>query len=423
MPATSIPHIRPKRAAKAILRKIMLYSHDTYGLGHIRRCLAIARCLRHIPANILIITGSIVTGRFNVPDRIDFVRIPGMIKKTNEDYFPVSMKLESSEVLEIRKKIILAAATGFQPEFFIVDKAPLGMKREVLDTLLWLRDHLPSCNTVLGLRDIMDDSGSTIEDWTEKDIYGAMRDLYDEIWVYGCREFYDSVKEYRIPEDVALKTHFTGYIHRKVPSADKISEARNSLGIEKDEKVVLVTTGGGGDGYHAVDSFISAFSPRLGGVPAKIRAIVVAGPFMASRDYQVISQKCSILGFKCQRFNRNMERLIGVADAVVSMGGYNTVCEIMSQRKPLLMLPRTIPREEQLIRARVLSQRGYCDYLDQRTLTAPVLRERVLKLLENREQYSDKLSSFPLTGLDHILRRIQARDETSQWETLAAASE
>jgi predicted glycosyltransferase len=125
----------------------------------------------------------------------------------------------------------------------------------------------------------------------------------------------------------------------------------------------------------------------------------------------------------CQRFNRNMERLIGVADAVVSMGGYNTVCEIMSQRKPLLMLPRTIPREEQLIRARVLSQRGYCDYLDQRTLTAPVLRERVLRLLENREQYSDKLSSFPLTGLDHILRRIQARDETSQWETLAAASE
>ena len=92
------------------------------------------------------------------------------------------------------------------------------MKREVLDTLLWLRDHLPSCNTVLGLRDIMDDSGSTIEDWTEKDIYGAMRDLYDEIWVYGCREFYDPVKEYRIPEDVALKTHFTGYIHRTVPS-------------------------------------------------------------------------------------------------------------------------------------------------------------------------------------------------------------
>ncbi len=421
--ASTVSHIRPKRARKVVPLKVMLYSHDTYGLGHIRRCLAIARSLRHCPANILILTGSILTGRFKVPDRIDFVRVPGMIKKTNEEYLPLSMKLESSEVLEIRKKIILAAAVGFRPDFFIVDKAPLGMKREVLDTLLWLRDQLPSCNTVLGLRDIMDDSESTIEDWTEKGIYEAMRDLYDEIWVYGCREFYDPVQEYRMPADIALKTHFTGYLHRKIPTRENIAAVRTSLGIESDETVVLVTTGGGGDGYPAIDSFLSAFTPELGGVPRKLKAIVVTGPFVPSQDYQIISRKCSALGFECLKFNRNMERLIGAADAVVSMGGYNTVCEIISQRKPLLVLPRTVPREEQLIRARVLSEKGYCDYLDQRTLTPAGLRDRIVRLLENREYYADKLSSFPLTGLDHIRGRIQARDKNTRWDILAAASE
>lgn len=35
-----------------------MYSYDTFGLGHIRRTLAIARSLRKSPANILILTGS-----------------------------------------------------------------------------------------------------------------------------------------------------------------------------------------------------------------------------------------------------------------------------------------------------------------------------------------------------------------------------
>lgn len=110
--------------------KILIYSHDTYGLGHIRRCLAIARSLRNCPANVLILTGSILAGRFKIPSRIDFVRIPGMIKVTNEEYMPLSMKLDAAEVLEIRKRIILATAMAFQPDFFIVDKAPLGLKRK-----------------------------------------------------------------------------------------------------------------------------------------------------------------------------------------------------------------------------------------------------------------------------------------------------
>ncbi|MHC1726400.1 MAG: glycosyltransferase family protein [Syntrophobacteraceae bacterium] len=401
----------------------MIYSHDSYGLGHIRRCLAIAGSLRHCPANVLIITGSVLAGRFKVPDRIDFVRVPGMIKKTNEEYLPLSMKLDAGEVLNIRRRIILATAAGFLPDFFIVDKAPLGMKREVLDTLLWLRSQLPSCRTVLGLRDIMDGAESTIDDWTEKGVYNAMQDLYDEIWVYGCRDFYDSVKEYRIPGDIALKTYFTGYIHRKVPSREKISAARDSLGLKGGKKTILVTTGGGGDGYPAIDAFLCAFDRQQGGVPSGIGAVVVTGPFIASHEYQTISRKCSELGFTCLRFSRNMERLIGTADAVVSMGGYNTVCEIISQQKPLLILPRTFPREEQLIRARVLSEKGYCEYLNQGELTPAALRERILNLLGNSQLYSEKMSTFPLTGLDLIKERIKAGKKNSRWEKMAAILE
>ena len=387
--------------------KILMYSHDTYGLGHIRRCLAMALSLRKSPANILIITGSLLAGRFKSPMRIDFVRIPGMIKVTNEQYLPLSMKLEATEVLEIRKKIILATAMAFQPDFFIVDKAPLGLKRDVVDTLHWLKSDCPACTSILGLRDIMDGAASTVEDWRDKGIYDAMDELYREIWVYGCRNFYDPVREYAIPPHIASKVYFTGYIPRKIPSPEDVTATRRDLGIRSDEKLVLVTTGGGGDGYPLINLFLSAFERHQGGTPRGVRVVVVTGPFMPSSSSQEVIKKAESLGFITLKFHRYMESLIGAAQVVVSMGGYNTLCEIASQKKPSLIVPRVVPREEQLIRAQVLCARGFCDYLKPSELVPEVLRARLLNLLENGTAYGERMRTFPFTGLDFMRERIQ----------------
>lgn len=392
--------------ASADYLKILIYSHDTYGLGHIRRCLAIARSVRKSPANVLILTGSLLAGRFKSPSRIDFVRIPGMIKVTNEQYLPLSMKLEATELLEIRRKIILATTQAFQPDFFIVDKAPLGLKKEIVETLRWLRNDFQGCRTILGLRDIMDSAESTIEEWNEKGIYDAMKQLYDEIWVYGCRDFYDPIVEYAIPEDVASKIHFTGYIRRKVPSAEDIQAARKALGIGAHERLILLTTGGGGDGHPVVNAFLSAFDQAMGKLPENTRVVIVTGPFISNRDYQEVVRRSKALGFITLKFHRFMEALIGAAQVIVSMGGYNTLCEIASQRRPFLIVPRTVPREEQLIRAQVLCGRGFCDFLHPQEVTPERLFARVLDLLHNGSAFREKMAHFPFTGLEVIQKRI-----------------
>jgi predicted glycosyltransferase len=384
-----------------------MYSHDTYGLGHIRRCLAIALSLRKSPADILILTGSVLAGRFKIPRRIDFVRIPGMIKVTNEQYLPLSLKLDAGEVLEIRKKIILATTMAFKPDFFIVDKAPLGLKREVVDTLHWIKDELPRCASILGLRDIMDSSQATIEEWREKGIYDAMAEFYREIWVYGCQEFYDPIREYEIPPNVATKIFFTGYIRRRVPSPEEVLAARESLRLAEHDKLVLVTIGGGGDGHPVVNTFLSAFDPGLGGVPKGMRVAIVTGPFISNRDYQDVLRRSEAMGFTTLKFHRFMEGLIGAAQVVVSMGGYNTVCEIASQGKPFLIVPRTVPREEQLIRAQVLCSTGFCDYLHPSDVTPETMRAHILALLANGSAQQCKMASFPFSALDVIRQRIQ----------------
>jgi len=207
---------------------ILMYSHDTYGLGHIRRSMAIASHLLGPRVNILILTGSPIAGRFPFPEQIDYVRIPGMIKRTNEEYLPLSIKINARHALDIRKNIITATVKTFQPQLFIVDKEPLGLKREVLPALQWLRRNRPGTRTILGLRDIMDDAQTTRQEWRDKGVYQILEELYSEIWVYGNRELYDPIREYGISDAVSSKMHFTGYIPRKVPSGGRPERAQGA---------------------------------------------------------------------------------------------------------------------------------------------------------------------------------------------------
>ena len=50
-------------------------------------------------------------------------------------------------------------------------------------------------------------------------------------------------------------------------------------------------------------------------------------------------------------FDAHVELLMEKAVGVVAMAGYNTFCEILSLDKRAILVPRTKPREEQLLRA------------------------------------------------------------------------
>lgn len=381
---------------------ILMYSHDTYGLGHIRRTMAIASHLRNQHTNILILTGSPIAGRFSFPERIDFVRIPGMIKKTNEEYQPLSIKIDADHALEIRKNIIKITAQSLRPDLFIVDKEPLGLKKEVLPTLKWLKKHLPNTRTILGLRDIMDDASVIRKDWKKKKVYKTLEDLYTEIWVYGIREFYDPVKEYSIPESISRKITFTGYIPRQVPSANSVRRFKNRHTSSTREKLVVVTAGGGGDGYLLMHTFLSMLESES--PPPPFKSLLITGPFMRLEERNDITERSRKLGIRTWHFYKRMERILAAADLVVCMGGYNTICEVLTQGTVSLIIPRETPRKEQLIRAQVLQSRNLVDYLPSNSLTPQSLREKILYLLENPDPYREAISRFPLTGLDEMSR-------------------
>jgi len=139
--------------------RILLYSHDTFGLGHLRRNLAIAGRLSHaLPGvSLLLLSGSQAVQQFILPLGADTVKLPTVTKLGPEHYVAQGLTITPSEVLALRRGLILETVMSFKPDLLLVDHAPLGMRGELRPALEYVRANLPQSRVVLGLRDILDE--------------------------------------------------------------------------------------------------------------------------------------------------------------------------------------------------------------------------------------------------------------------------
>ncbi len=384
---------------------ILMYSHDTYGLGHIRRTMAIATHLIAKNVNILILTGSPIAGRFSFPEGIDFVRVPGMIKRSNTIYVPHTINIDAHHALHIRQSIIEATAKAFDPKLFIVDKVPMGLKGELKPTLEWFRDYRPNTKIVLGLRDVLDDAESTRKEWEQKRFVEVLDKLYSEIWIYGNKDLYDPVVEYAMPECISRKVIYTGYIPRPRPPRKYFDKGKGR------KKLVVVTTGGGGDGYPVLDNFLGMLEQN-GSSP--FRSLVITGPFIPRDQLDELVERARARNVPLVSFMKKIERKLAEADLIISMGGYNTICEVLSLQKNSLIIPREDPRMEQRIRAEMMKARGLVDFIPWRELTPAALHDKITHLLDHPEEQQKRIRSFPMTGLDVMRSRLEAFRKEAQ---------
>lgn len=369
--------------------------------------MAIAEQLRKANTNILILTGSPLAGRLTFPKHVDYVRVPGMIKKANDEYFPLTIRIDSEQAMEIRQSIIMATVQTFLPDLMIVDKEPQGLKKEVLPALEWVKENLHLTRTVLGLRDIMDDSETVIRDWNRKQIYQTIEELYSEVWVYGQKDIYNPIQEYNIPDSISDKFHFTGYIPRKIPPYEKAQELRLQLNVMKNENLVTVTTGGGGDGFHVLDMYLKMLERmKEQQILSPFQTVLVTGPFLSRDEKRQALERSEKLGIMAYEFFTEMETLIDASDIVVCMGGYNTQCEVLSSKTMSLVIPRETPRMEQSIRAKAFKDKGLIDYIPWSQLNDVNLEEKILHMLDNRTTFETAMAGFDMTGILKICERI-----------------
>ena len=400
------PASQHARTSGPVMTKILVYSHDTYGLGNIRRMTSIAEAIVNSDddASILIITGSPMLHAFRLGARIDYVKLPCLDRTAAGRYAVKHLPISSRSAMRMRAGIIAAAAIDFDPDLVLVDKKPLGVGGELRATLeiLNARARPPAIHLIL--RDILDGPEATREVWEKNGYHDAIALHFDRIIVVGQREIFDLAEEYGFPASTRNRMDYVGYLRRSAGNAPA-SDIRRRLGIGS-ERIVLVQAGGGADGAALIHAHLHA----LRGYPGKppFFSWIVSGPEMKESDRRrIIHAIAALPNVVHQDFVEDMNAAMNAADFIVSMGGYNTACEILSLRKPALIAPRVSPVEEQWIRAERFARKGMVECLHPNELMTPRYGDALRRMIDGGKEQLDARGPISLNGHAGVLSIVR----------------
>lgn len=394
--------------------RLMVYSHDGFGLGNIRRMLAICEHLLSAitDLSILVVSGSPMLQSFRLPPRLDYIKIPCINRGETGEISVKYLNTEIAETVKLRSDLILMAAINFKPDAILVDKKPYGIKNELLTTLKFLKKQLPKTKLLLLLRDILDSPEKTIDEWQEHGFYQAIEKFYDQILVVGMPEVFDICREYQFPPAVAQKVRYCGYL-RKEPGLKSREARREELQVQEHEQLVLVTPGGGEDGYQLVDTYLTGAAQLQA---EAFRSVIICGSEMPKQQREQIYQKAALNPkVKILDFTDDLMSYIDAADVAVCMSGYNTITEVISLGKRTIAIPRIKPASEQLMRAEKMSKLGLLAMIHPDKLTPENLMYLLLIQLEKTHScaVARGLDLGGLPRISHYISHLLSNPVTS----------
>lgn len=385
--------------------RVMVYSHDTFGLGNIRRMLAVAQHLldSHSASSVLVVTGSPMVHEFRIRPGLDYIKLPCLSRTGPDQYAAKSLATNIDSLMRLRASMILAAARDFAPDVVLVDKKPDGIKHELRPTLEHLRRKRPACQLALVLRDILDAPEATIPAWSARGYNRTLRTYFDSILILGTADIFDAPREYRFPEEIRARSRFCGYVRRARPDEGVVAALRARLLARGQRRLVLVTPGGGEDGH----ALVTAYARGLGRDPG-VRSVIFCGPEMPAAEREAIrAMIAGNPGATAEEFTGEMVNYMAASDVVVSMAGYNTTCEILSLNKRAVVAPRVHPVSEQWIRAERMAKLGLLSLIHPRDLSPEGLAGQVRGQLEAGGP-PPALPTVQLDGLANIGRWVRS---------------
>jgi predicted glycosyltransferase len=389
--------------------RIALYGHDTVGLGHLRRNLTLARTLAgpSVDADVLVVAGAPEAAVFPRPEGVDVVTLPSVGKDASGGYVSGGLAIPLDEVVAIRAAVLRAALGSFAPDLLVVDKVALGLGGELAPALRRVRSRFGT-RTVLGLRDVLDDPRAARTEWRRLRTTEALREHYDEVWVYGDPAVHDLTDACHVPPGLRAVVHHVGYL-----ADGRTGPPVPPPGPPPGAPYVVGLVGGGQDGSRLAAALAGAAGRT--GVP---HVVLVAGPYLPAATLDTL-RRCAGPALTVVPFATEPERWLAGAEAVVSMGGYNTVAEVLPTSTPALLVPRTAPRLEQWVRAERLAALGLVDVLHPADLEPGRLARWVVEAAGRRVPRAGRLD---LGGLAAVARRATALLPTGGRREVARAA-
>jgi len=384
-------------------RRVLFYSHDGTGLGHLRITLGVATAYASLRPqdSLLLMTGSLQAGTFALPENLDYVKLPAMPKRDLYASLPPTAGYTGSHNSTIRFRTALALATvqAFDPHLVVVDHAPAGLFRELAPSIDWLRRRDPSPSLALLMRDITFGPEQTRSIWKNEGVYPLLDEAYARILIYGDRRVFDPIAVYEMSEVAASRTRFCGYLAPSPPRRSP-AQVRDEVGAGT-RHLVTVSVGGGADGCSLLRAYLKGLRSRPG---PPIHSFVVTGPLIPEQDrHEIMEMAKALPNVRLLDFDPDFAAAVHAADAVVCMGGYNSLAESVYFGKRPIVVPRVPGSEEQVLRAGGFAQLGLATVVEPDPVDASALWRAIDSELNHTDAPEPTLA---FDGLDQIAREL-----------------
>jgi predicted glycosyltransferase len=401
MKATTVPALLDTGGLRALF-----ITNECAGLGHLRRTINLARAVTEADpeATALIVTGSAALGSFELPTRVDTVKLPVFRREANGTLYAATLGVDMPMIESLRSEILRSAAIAFDPDVVVVDKTPLGLRDELVPMLEELRRR-DRARIVLGLRNVEDEPARVRAAWAEGNTLAAVERYYDLVVVYGPEETTGDALSCLGGADLSVPVEHVGFVGNRPASTPP---------DDLPDGYLLVTVGGGSDGHDLIDAVLDCEQHA----PLPFPIVVVTGPLMPADEVARLASRCDGDHLRLFDFRHDMANALAGARGVVTMAGYNTISEVLQTGVPALVVPRVRPSAEQLIRANDLVALGLVDMLHPDSITPERMWHAVLQMTARPRRPIDNADYRGAARTAELLHQLA----TDADDTILAAS-
>jgi predicted glycosyltransferase len=307
--------------------------------------------------------------------------------------------------------MLLSLLEEFAPDAFLVELFPFGRKRfafELIPAIEKVRSGAVPATVICSLRDILVMKSNQAAH--EARVSEMVNQYFDHILVHGDPRFQLLEETFSRVADLRCPVEYTGFVVQRTAESELAS-----LALPR-EPFLLVTIGSGRyrNGHKLIEAVLHA-APLL-----DRRIVVFAGPFIPEEVFKRlwgIAEAQPNVQF--ERYTPDLLPYFERADLSISMGGYNTVMNILTTGSHAIVFPYTAnDDQEQFIRAEKLHALGVIEMIHPDDLEP----RRLARIVGTVLARTPAEPNWQMDGADHSARVVRGllHSRTRQAEALRA---
>ncbi|HTY22177.1 MAG TPA: glycosyltransferase [Desulfomonilaceae bacterium] len=352
------------------IKRILVYTHNSIGLGHAFRTLAAITGIKKWRPDIdfLVISGSSIQQIF-LQEGIEVIKLPSI--RLDIDHKDSSMHsrylsgFDLEAIFDFRQSIIMATFDFFQPDALIIEHNMTGQMSELIPLLMkkWMRKGGPVdfalahiCRGIMKWVPLLQIPYQNPRHRSESINIG---ELYDFMYVLEDREVVDINKEFlgddpELEKKIRYLGKITNRVYGELPEREQVLER---FGLP-DRKIVLISLGRNKRVGEVANGLFKAFEKIE--LMATYQVVMVLDPYLDCELRRAVQDHPLGKSVRFLPFVPDLVELVHHSELVISRAGYNIVNEILLTGAKAILVPESHGGGEQEMRAQSICEDGIC---------------------------------------------------------------